>query len=130
MTDLWTMLMPAAGPLIWLFLSFMALLKLVRYRNRRLLRCPETGGVAIVDIEETLSERGAAGRPHLRVKTCQLWPEKKDCGRGCLSRCSGSWGSYEFDLASLRPFEEHEPKQHISLPHQSGSRTTHFAWKD
>lgn len=117
MTDLWTLLMPAAAPVIWLLISLTALKKLARYHTRRLLRCPETGGVAIVDVDESLSVDTAGSRPQLRVKNCRLWPERMRCGRGCLSRCRETWGSHGFDLASLRPLEEHEMKRHTSLPY-------------
>ena len=108
MIEIWTMLLPAAAPAIWFLFCLTALIKLARYRKRRLLRCPETGGVAIVDIDEQLWADQTVPRSHLRVKNCRLWPERKDCGRGCLTRCTLSWESYGFDLASLRPFEDHK----------------------
>lgn len=46
MIEIWTMLLPAAAPAIWFLFCLTALIKLARYRKRRLLRCPETGGVA------------------------------------------------------------------------------------
>lgn len=111
------MLLPAAAPAIWFLFCLTAIIKLARYRKRRLLRCPETGGVAIVDIKEMLSADKTGSRPHLRVKNCQLWPERGSCGRGCLIRCSQTWGSYGFDMATLRPFDGHELKRHASQPH-------------
>lgn len=117
MIEIWTMLLPAAAPAIWFLFCLTALIKLARYRKRRLLRCPETGGVAIVDIEETSLTDQDGGRSYLRVRNCRLWPERRHCGRGCLTRCTLSWGSYGFDLASLKPFEDHNSKQPTSLPH-------------
>lgn len=115
--NIWTMLMAGAAPTIWLVLAISAYIKLGRYRTTRLVRCPESRGVSLVDIEETTSADPTGARPHLRVKNCGLWPERGSCGRGCLIRCSQTWGNYGFDLASLRPLGEHELKQHISLPH-------------
>ena len=117
MIEIWTMLLPAAAPAIWFLFCLTALIKLARYRKRRLLRCPETGGVAIVDIDEQLWADQTVPRSHLRVKNCRLWPERGSCGRGCLIRSSQTWGSYGFDLASLRPFEDHDSQQPTSLPH-------------
>lgn len=119
MIDTMTSLLAATAPIIWLVLAISAYIKLGRYRTRRLLRCPESGGVAIVDIveEERASGNRTLGRPRLRVQGCRLWPERGSCGRGCLIRSSQTWGSYGFDLASLRPLEEHELKRHNSLPH-------------
>jgi hypothetical protein len=45
----------------------------------RLLRCPETGGAAFVDV--------ANGQPAaIHVRRCDLWPGKQACARGCLVR--------------------------------------------
>jgi hypothetical protein len=57
-----------------------------RYRNSRLLRCPETGGKAEVGIDASRAAiTSAFGRARLRVKTCSLWPEKEQCRQDCLS---------------------------------------------
>ncbi len=117
MIEIFKALAPAAAPIIWVILALTAYSSLARYRKRRLLRCPETGGVATVDIEETLSAGPTGRRLRLRVKNCRLWPERGSCCRGCLIRCSQTWGSYGFDLATLRPFDMHDLKQHTSLPH-------------
>jgi hypothetical protein len=111
MTDIATMLMPAAAPLLWLLVSFTVLVRLARYQKRRLLRCPESGGVAIVEVGEIRTTGEGRGGPALRVKSCQLWPEEQNCQRGCLDRCREGWASYGFDLHALRPFEGRRPKQ-------------------
>ena len=116
MIDIVTALGTAAGSLVLLVLTLPAYRKLAAHRNIRLMRCPESGGITMVDIQQTdlLGHSTQAG-PRLRVRQCRLWPERKDCGRGCLSRYSQG-GNYGFNLASLRPFEDHEIKQHTSLP--------------
>lgn len=56
-----------------------------RYRKKRVLRCPETGQLAEIDI----NAGGAAfsslfGRPLLKVKNCTLWLKRKGCGEDCV----------------------------------------------
>ncbi len=56
-----------------------------RYRHKRVLKCPETGELAEVDIRAGQAAfLSLLGEPHLRVKNCTLWPKKKGCGEGCL----------------------------------------------
>jgi hypothetical protein len=116
MTDIIAVLGTAGASILLLVLTLPAYIKLTRHRKRRLMRCPESGGITMVDIQPTdLLGHSTQGGPRLRVRQCRLWPERKDCGRGCLSRYSQG-GNYGFNLASLRPFEDHEIKQHTSLP--------------
>ncbi|MBI2000946.1 MAG: hypothetical protein HYT85_13200 [candidate division NC10 bacterium] len=57
-----------------------------RFRSRRMLSCPETGGKAEVGIDASRAAlTSALGRPQLRAEDCSLWPEKKDCGQECLT---------------------------------------------
>jgi hypothetical protein len=57
-----------------------------RFRSRRMLSCPETGGKAEVGIDASRAAfTSAFGRPQLRAEDCSLWPEKKDCGQECLT---------------------------------------------
>jgi hypothetical protein len=58
----------------------------VRYRNGKVLSCPESHGAA----EVTLNSHGAAlaaafGKRVLRVKSCSLWPKKKGCAEKCIN---------------------------------------------
>jgi hypothetical protein len=56
-----------------------------RYRKKRVLRCPETGGLAEVDIDAPRAAFSSAfGKPLLRVKNCSLWPKRKGCGEDCV----------------------------------------------
>lgn len=56
-----------------------------RYRSKKVVRCPETKGLAEVDIDAPRAAFSSAfGRPLLRVKNCTLWPKRKGCGEGCL----------------------------------------------
>lgn len=57
----------------------------LRYRKKRVLSCPETGGLAEVDIHAPRAAfTSLLGQPRLRVKNCILWPERKGCGESCL----------------------------------------------
>jgi hypothetical protein len=56
-----------------------------RYRNKRVMTCPETGGLAEVDINSRRAAlTSAIGRPLLRIKNCTLWPKKKGCDEECI----------------------------------------------
>ncbi|MFQ5881890.1 MAG: hypothetical protein ACE5I9_05390 [Candidatus Methylomirabilales bacterium] len=57
----------------------------LRYRTRKLLRCPETGSEAEVGVDASRAALTSAfGRPLLRVMNCSLWPERKECAQACL----------------------------------------------
>ncbi len=56
-----------------------------RYRHKRVVKCPETAGLAEVDINSRRAAFSSAfGSPLLKVKNCTLWPKRKDCAQGCL----------------------------------------------
>jgi hypothetical protein len=56
-----------------------------RYRHKRVLECPETKGLAEVDIDAPLAARSSLfGRIHLRVKNCSIWPKRSGCAQGCI----------------------------------------------
>ena len=55
------------------------------FRGRRMLTCPETGEVVLVE----LAARAAAfetvvDEPELRVRNCSRWPIRCNCGQDCL----------------------------------------------
>jgi len=95
--------------LAWAGLAALAYIKLKGYRKRRLVRCPELGIVTLVEAAQSPTETGPAAQdPSLGVSRCQLWPERENCGMGCLSRYKQTQGLFGFDLAALRPFDGHE----------------------
>lgn len=56
-----------------------------RYRHKKVVKCPETGGLTEVDIDAPRAALSSAiGKPLLRVKNCTLWPQRKGCREGCL----------------------------------------------
>ena len=55
-----------------------------RYRNKRVVQCPETREMVEVDIDAGRAAFSSAfGRPRLTIKDCTLWPKRKDCDQGC-----------------------------------------------
>jgi hypothetical protein len=70
----------------------------------RLMRCPETGGVALVDVDPQQTQNGQVIQK--AVVQCDLWPNKQGCAQGCLARypeTSPELG--EVRLQALAPFE-------------------------
>lgn len=67
----------------------------------RLLRCPETGGVAFVEVDPR-SAKGKSARTG--VCECDLWPQKQGCAQGCLARYAETAPGHRVALRALRPF--------------------------
>ena len=87
-------------------LAFMvAGLWMIRIASKgRLMRCPETGSVALVDVDAQQYQSGQAIQK--AVVQCDLWPKKRGCAQGCLARypeTSPELG--EVRLQALAPFE-------------------------
>jgi hypothetical protein len=74
-----------------------------RVGKHRLMRCPETGSITLVDV--ALASRGAGKAPEAQVQRCALWPEKASCAQGCLSRHAETLPGCRVNLHALRPFE-------------------------
>ena len=72
-------------------------------QRKRLMRCPDTGAVAFVGAD-TIS-RGDGKAPEVLVHSCEFWPERKDCARGCLARFYETAPGYRVRPDTLRPFE-------------------------
>jgi hypothetical protein len=82
----------------------LAALLLVWFVSRgRLVRCPETGGLGLVDLEPA-AERDAQAPAH-RIRRCDLWPRRQACEQGCLARHTQPAAPYGVDLKALRPFQ-------------------------
>jgi len=76
----------------------------------RVMRCPETDAVGLVDVDLVQTANGETVR--LKVRQCDLWPERQGCARGCLARYSGYSESavwYRVGLEELRRFERPIP---------------------
>jgi len=72
------------------------------YSKGRMMRCPETGSIALIRV--ALAASGEGKSPKVTVKQCDLWPEKRDCAQGCLARYSETTPGYRVNPNSLRPF--------------------------
>jgi hypothetical protein len=58
-----------------------------KFRGKRLVTCPETSEPAGVEVDATHAAFTAAtGERSLRLKDCNRWPEKQDCGQQCLAQ--------------------------------------------
>ncbi|MFQ5930694.1 MAG: hypothetical protein ACE5MK_13460 [Acidobacteriota bacterium] len=56
-----------------------------RYRHKKVVTCPQTGGLAEVDVNSRRAAFSSAfGRVRLRVKSCTLWPKRKGCAEDCV----------------------------------------------
>ena len=55
------------------------------YRDRKELRCPETGRLTSVQIGAGKAAISSLfGESKIRIKGCANWPEKKNCAQKCL----------------------------------------------
>ncbi|MBI4552811.1 MAG: hypothetical protein HY710_11160 [Candidatus Latescibacteria bacterium] len=59
-----------------------------RYRRPRTFVCPDTGGQVEIHLDAAHAAVGAAydQHPHLRVKQCALWPDRRNCEQACLKQ--------------------------------------------
>jgi hypothetical protein len=57
----------------------------LRWREPRLVRCPQTGTIARVNVDaRTAAASAGGGAAELRLKECTLWP-RATCVQACLS---------------------------------------------
>ena len=56
-----------------------------RFRYRKVVKCPETHGLAEVKLNARWAALTAIFRkPVLRVENCSLWPRKEGCAESCV----------------------------------------------
>ena len=98
-TTLWT-----AGVIVLFAVALVAFVLLHAARNRdlRLMRCPETGSLALVETARVA--RAGETTSSVTVRTCDLWPERKCCARGCLERYDETAPGHRISVKALRPF--------------------------
>lgn len=57
------------------------------FRGTRVVTCPETGAPAAVEVDAIHAAMGAGLKePPLRLRECSQWPERRNCGQGCLTQ--------------------------------------------
>jgi hypothetical protein len=58
-----------------------------RYRDSKIIRCPETGESAIVEVDAVHAAlTSLVGQPDIRLQNCWRWPLREDCGQECLTQ--------------------------------------------
>lgn len=59
----------------------------LRYRDSRLITCPDTGEAAIVEVDAVHAAlTSALGAPDIRLSNCWRWPINENCGQECLTQ--------------------------------------------
>ena len=57
----------------------------IRYRDSRLIICPDNGEAAIVEVDAVHAAlTSALGHPDIRLQNCGRWPLLSSCGQECL----------------------------------------------
>ena len=64
----------------------------VRYRGTRIVRCPQSGAAAEIDLDAVYAavSRASSGYPMLRVAHCSRWPRHHDCDQECVGQIDRS----------------------------------------
>lgn len=95
---LWIIVIAATGTVLF-FIAW----SLWPLRNARLMRCPQSGSIAYVSIQDRWLPGKTA--PVQVVTRCDLWPLRKPCNRGCLARYHETAPGRRVNVEALRPFE-------------------------
>jgi hypothetical protein len=86
MKDPWILIFVIVGTALLYVLAPIVAHVFTRYRKARIVRCPETGVTAEIQIDARHAAATAVpGPPELRVAGCSSWPERKGCDQACLS---------------------------------------------
>jgi hypothetical protein len=57
----------------------------LRFRGTMLVSCPESREPAAVKVAIwRVTAESLVGRRHIEMSDCSRWPERRDCGQGCL----------------------------------------------
>jgi hypothetical protein len=71
--------------------------KFREFRGSRLVTCPETLGMATVELDAARAAwTEIAGGAKLKIHTCSRWPEHGNCGERCLERLKHIAGTENF----------------------------------
>jgi hypothetical protein len=66
---------------------FLVLRAYIRYRDSRIITCPETGEAAMVEVDAVHAAlTSIAGSPDIRLRNCWRWPINENCGQECLTQ--------------------------------------------
>jgi hypothetical protein len=91
----------------------------IRYRDSRLIICPENGAAAIVEVDAVHAALTSAfGQPDIRLQNCERWPIHQACGQECLVQLDVApaeclvrgvlmrWYEFKSCLYCGKPFEQ------------------------
>jgi hypothetical protein len=74
----------------------MSLQNYYRNRGRQSAICPENGEAVNIELDSKYAFWTAwQGQEHTRLKSCTRWPEKGDCGQGCIEQIDPSPENFE-----------------------------------
>jgi len=72
----------------------------LKLRGPRLLTCPETNELALVEVAAGATALEASlDEPCLRVRDCSRWPLCRDCGQDCLRQIEVHSSELRFSAA-------------------------------
>jgi hypothetical protein len=58
-----------------------------RYKDSKIIICPETGEAAIVEVDAVRAAlTSCVGQPDIRLQNCWRWPLNQNCGQECLTQ--------------------------------------------
>lgn len=59
----------------------------VRYRDSKIITCPDSGEAAIVEVDAVHAAlTSLVGQPDIRLQNCWRWPLHQSCGQECLTQ--------------------------------------------
>ena len=82
MDNTWIAILVAVILTVPYLLLPLALLDPKNYRRTKILKCPEGGKLAEVEIKAAAEL--SSGKPFRRVRDCSLWTQRKGCSQTCL----------------------------------------------
>jgi len=69
----------------WTYRAICGIRVYLRYRDARLVTCPETNKPAVVELPaRSMGLRAVWDEPCMRLKDCSRWPMRQGCGQDCL----------------------------------------------
>lgn len=85
MTNLWMALPWIVAAAVCFVIVPVVVGTYLRYRRSRMVRCPETGEEAVIEVDAPRAALTAfPGPPAVRVKGCSHWPDLEGCDETCV----------------------------------------------
>ena len=96
-----------------------------RYRDSKIIKCPDTGTAAIVEVDAVHAAlTSLIGQPDIRLQNCWRWPLNEDCGQECLTQLSNApaeclvegrlkrWYGFKVCIYCSKPFTQVQSSMH------------------